>query len=116
MPEDCDDVEFNRRIGRRFRLVRLQQHISPPEVAAAVGISAELLHLYESGDAMIPATRLTDLAKTLHMPVEFFVHEQPLLDWFGHWKLLLEIRSLDPPTQEKIQRFVTDLAGDVTIS
>lgn len=106
----------NRRIGQRLDRVRQQQQMTLPEIAAISGISLRRINQFETGQQMISAAELSLLAETYEMPIEFFIHHEPLLDWVAEWQMLHSYRLLRPEQQEQIVRMVLDIVGDLGVS
>ena len=107
---------INLNIGRRLELVRLQRDLSIEELALRTGIRFDQLHAFESDEDMITAVELSEVADVLNMPIEFFIHDAPLLDCAGEWQALHAFRQLDRQNQERIVRLLSDLAGDVPVT
>jgi len=111
-----DNREFNRSLGQRLRLVRKQRSLSEIEVAETLRVTPRFLRKLESGRTAIAAVDLFLLAKKFDMPVEFFIHEEPLLDWSAEWQVVHAFRQLGTRQQERTVQFLLDLAGDVPVT
>ncbi|APZ93426.1 helix-turn-helix domain-containing protein [Fuerstiella marisgermanici] len=106
----------NLKIGRRLKLVRVQRDLSIEELASRTGIRFDQLHAFESDEDMITAVELSEVADVLNMPVEFFIHDAPLLDCAGEWQVLHAFRQLDRPKQQRVVQLLSDLLGDVSVT
>jgi len=62
-------------LGNRLRFRREQLGIGSPKAAAHVGVALETYEKYETGQHLIPATQLADLAELLAVPVFYFFEE-----------------------------------------
>ena len=59
-------------VGSRLRQRRTALGISPPKLAATLGIAYQQLYKYEQAKNRISASRLYEFSKTLRVPVAFF--------------------------------------------
>lgn len=64
--------KIDRHIGERLREVRLKKSMTVADLAAQMGITAETLVRYESGDLRCPASHLFLAAQVLEVPVGVF--------------------------------------------
>jgi transcriptional regulator with XRE-family HTH domain len=103
-------------IGQRLRMVRTNLGLTLAQLAEVSGIRPEQIDAFEVDDDLITAVELISLAKALKMPVEFFVHEGPLLDCSGEWQLLHAFRRLSPGQQIYIVQLIADLAADCPVT
>ena len=62
-------------LGNRLRFRREQLSIGSPKAAAHVGVALETYEEYETGEHLIPAKQLADLAELLAVPVFYFFEE-----------------------------------------
>lgn len=62
-------------LGNRLRFRREQRGIGLPRAAAHVGVTLPTYEEYETGERLIPATQLADLAELLAVPVFYFFEE-----------------------------------------
>lgn len=110
------DRNINLNIGRRLKLVRRQRDLSVEELALRSGIRFDQLHAFESDEDMITAVELHEVAKALNMPIEFFIHDAPLLDCAGEWQALHTFRHLDPQKQQRVVQLLSELVDDVSVT
>lgn len=107
----------NQEIGRRLRLARLNREMTIAELCEQLGFrDTTLLEQYETGQAVISATHLKMMALVLDVPVEFLLHDQPLMDCLDDLQLWGWLRSLHANQRREITRLVVELATDVAIS
>jgi transcriptional regulator with XRE-family HTH domain len=62
-------------LANRLRFRREQLRIGSPKAAAHVGVALETYEKYETGEHLIPAKQLADLAELLAVPVFYFFEE-----------------------------------------
>ena len=62
-------------LGNRLRFRREQLRIGSPKAAAHVGVALETYEEYETGEHLIPAKQLADLAELLAVPVFYFFED-----------------------------------------
>ncbi len=73
---DDDDVRtIDRLVGRQLRKRRLELGLSQQRLADAIGVTFQQIQKYEHGSNRVVASRLYDLAKVLHVSVEYFFAE-----------------------------------------
>ena len=65
-------TEVDQQVGARIRARRMALRISQSTLAEAVGITFQQIQKYEKGTNRIGSSRLTQLAKTLDVPVSYF--------------------------------------------
>jgi len=118
MNQSKSGASRNARIGQRLRLARINLDISHLDLCDELDRDCQCQELddYESGRVIIPAIHLDQLARTLGMPVEFFLHDQPLLDWAGEWQLLRAFRSMSLESQRHLMRLVLDVVAGKAVS
>ncbi len=74
MPDDSDTLtERSQAIGQCLRQARQKRQLSTEECARLIGVSAERLASYESGQALISLPELEILAYALDIPLEHFL-------------------------------------------
>jgi len=59
-------------VGSRLRQRRIALGISPPKLAAALGIAYQQLYKHEQAKNHISSSRLYELSKALDVPITFF--------------------------------------------
>lgn len=107
----------NTEIGQRIRLVRSNRGMSLLELCDQLKTcECGLLEQYESGRGDIPARHLKVVATILQMPVDFFLHEQPLMDAASECQLLSWFRVLTLNEKAQVMRLVRDIATGLVIS
>ena len=106
----------NFKIGQRLKLVRIQRDLSIEELALRTGIRFDQLHAFESDEDMITAVELHELAEVLNIPIEFFIHDAPLLDCAGEWQALHSFRQLDHQKQQRVVQLLSDLVVDIPVT
>jgi transcriptional regulator with XRE-family HTH domain len=62
-------------LGSRIRFRREQLRISAPRAAAHVGVALQTYEQYESGERLIPATQLAEVAEFFAVPVFYFFED-----------------------------------------
>ena len=67
-------------LGRRLRLRRSQLGMRPHIVASHLGVSPEDYVTYETGQTLIPAEHLAELAQLLRVPMFYFFRDVPISD------------------------------------
>src|SRR6476660_5359738 len=65
-------------LGIRIRFRREQLRIGPPRAAAHVGVALHTYEEYETGERLIPANQLANLAELLTVPVFYFFEDLPI--------------------------------------
>lgn len=104
-------------VGRRLRLARINRGMSILELCEQLGsCECEWLERYEAGQAVISAIHLKILAVILDVPVEFFLHDQPLMESKDDLQLLRWFRSLEANQRAHVLQLVADLKSDAAIS
>jgi transcriptional regulator with XRE-family HTH domain len=63
---------IDRLVGRQLRKRRLELGLSQQRLADAIGVTFQQIQKYEHGSNRVVASRLFDLAKVLHVTVEYF--------------------------------------------
>jgi len=63
---------IDRLVGRQLRARRLELGLSQQRLADAIGVTFQQIQKYEHGSNRVVASRLYDLAKILHVTVEYF--------------------------------------------
>ena len=72
---DGDVRTIDRMVGRQLRKRRLELGLSQQRLADAIGVTFQQIQKYEHGSNRVVASRLYDLAKVLHVSVEYFFAE-----------------------------------------
>ena len=62
-------------LGNRLRFRREQLRIGSPKAAAHVGVALETYEKYETGQHLIPAEQLAELAELFAVPVFYFFED-----------------------------------------
>src|SRR4026209_488373 len=65
-------------LGNRLRFRREQLGIGSPTAAAHVGVALKTYEEYETGERLIPANQLANLAELLAVPVFYFFEDLPI--------------------------------------
>ena len=73
-PSETNDSirAIDRLVGRHLRARRLELGLSQQRLAEAIGVTFRQIQKYEHGSNRVVASRLYDLAKVLHVTVEYF--------------------------------------------
>ncbi len=74
-PSDSNDTSIraiDQLVGRQLRARRLELGLSQQRLADAIGVTFQQIQKYEHGSNRVVASRLYDLAKVLHVTVEYF--------------------------------------------
>ncbi|GAB5440085.1 MAG: hypothetical protein Fues2KO_04340 [Fuerstiella sp.] len=116
MDYNSPHFHVNSVIGRRLRMARINLGLTLVDTAERTSISADQLERFESDDDLITAVELMILAKTFCLPVEFFIHDDRLLDCTGEWQLLHAFRQLSASQQVCIQKLIAEIAADRPLS
>lgn len=64
-------------VGRRVRMARLSAGFSQERLAKALQVSFQQVQKYEKGTNRIGASRLSDIAGVLQVPVAYFFEDAP---------------------------------------
>ncbi len=64
-------------VGARLRVRRTLLGMSQTTVGDAIGLTFQQMQKYERGANRISASRLFDLSRVLHVPVEYFFDDMP---------------------------------------
>lgn len=64
--------QYERDLGHRIRLRRVEQKMSQDELGKKLGVSFQQVQKYEKGVNRIGAGRLEEIARALEVPVSFF--------------------------------------------
>ncbi|MDF2966050.1 MAG: hypothetical protein K0Q51_1438 [Rickettsiaceae bacterium] len=59
-------------VSRQLKQRRLLLGISQQEVARALGLSVQQIQKYETGENRLSSSKLYQIAKSLHAPIEYF--------------------------------------------
>ena len=65
--------EIDAYVGHKLKQIRLASGISQTELAEAAGVTFQQLQKYEEGANRVSIGRLYSLAKTLDVPLDYFV-------------------------------------------
>jgi transcriptional regulator with XRE-family HTH domain len=79
--DDPDDIDLH--VGNRIKLRRQVLKISQQRLAAAVGVSFQMVQKYESGVNRVSASRLLRMAAFLKSPISYFFEDLP--EQFGEF-------------------------------
>jgi transcriptional regulator with XRE-family HTH domain len=71
-PEDEGPHPVDTHVGARVKSRRLMLGLSQEELAKSIGLTFQQVQKYERGTNRISVSRLTDIAKALKTPLEFF--------------------------------------------
>ena len=97
------------RVGAHIRSRRIAMGITQQGLAAALGISFQQIQKYETGLNRISASRLYDVARTLHAPIGYFF-DGPALGSGA------DAGPQDQPiTPLRLSRDVSDMAGALSL-
>lgn len=80
-PSETNDESLraiDRLVGRHLRRRRLELGLSQQRLAQAIGVTFQQIQKYEHGTNRVVASRLYDLAKVLHVDVEYFFADAAL--------------------------------------
>lgn len=69
---------IDRLVGQQLRRRRLELGLSQQRLAQAIGVTFQQIQKYEHGTNRVVASRLYDLAKVLHVDVEYFFADAAL--------------------------------------
>ncbi len=64
-------------VGSRLRLRRKLLGMTQTDLGDAIGVRFQQVQKYESGKNRVSASRLCDLARVLHVPIDFFFEDMP---------------------------------------
>ena len=112
---DDREIAFTKRVGSRVALARRQLGISKTELAETIGVPETTLDQYEQGHATISACMLYRVADMFQLPMEFFVDDAPVFDWFGDGQLFHSYQKLDRRRRRELVRFMRLVACDSPI-
>jgi transcriptional regulator with XRE-family HTH domain len=113
-------------LGHRIRLRRVEQKISQAELGDALGVSFQQVQKYEKGVNRVGASRLTQIANALTVPVSFFydvsskveeVQSLLFLDSSFSLRLLRAYAKIDSQdVQRKLVALMEAIAGVIEAS
>ena len=95
-------TEFDRRVGGRISTYREIKNISRKALGVALGVTRQQIQKYEKGTDRLRASRLSEIAKCLDVPMATLLGEEADL---GEGKNLLECLRL-PGSAELLEAFV----------
>jgi len=61
--------DIDQKVGQNIRWFRMQRGLSQHALAQLLGISYQQLYKYENGLSSIAASRLSDISRTLNVPI-----------------------------------------------
>lgn len=70
------ETEFNQALGQRLSLLRQARRMSQEYVGAAIGVRAQQIHKYETGENKITPERLSACAALFGVPIGYFYGEE----------------------------------------
>jgi transcriptional regulator with XRE-family HTH domain len=81
-------------LGQKLRLLRKKNDLTLQSLAQTLGISAQQVQKYETGEDRLPAVRLIELCKTFNFEIRNFLSEN------GHFGMAEANDSYTPPPSE----------------
>lgn len=81
-------------LGQKLRFLRKKNDLTLQSLAQTLGISAQQVQKYETGEDRLPAVRLIELCKTFNFEIQNFLGEQ------GHYGMAEANDSYTPPPAE----------------
>lgn len=95
-------TEFDRRVGGRISTYRKIKNLSRKALGVALGVTRQQIQKYEKGTDRLRASRLSEIAKCLDVPMAALLGEEADL---AGGKNLLELLGL-PGAADLIEAFV----------
>ena len=101
-------TEFDIRLSRAVKIMRMKMGRSQKEVAAGIGITFQQYQKYETGDNRIPASRLNDICKFLEVGMTDIIKEAngPHLHSKKMTKLIEALYQLPPERLKTVSEVV----------
>lgn len=102
-------------MGFRLRQVRSLNKLSQEYIGERLGVSAQTVHRYETGEIQIPTENIAKCAKALHTPVGFFYGEgdqQPAPSNINRVGLLVAAEIMELP-DDNIRKSVYHLVRSI---
>ena len=65
-------MDFNVAIGKRLMLIRMSANLTQGELGDRLGVKAQQVHKYETGENRLTAERIKDCAQIFGVPVNYF--------------------------------------------
>jgi transcriptional regulator with XRE-family HTH domain len=69
------ETNFNIRLGKKLRLVRLSLGLTQTKVAQAINVTFQQIQKYEKGTNGVSSSRLMQLSQFLKTPINYFYEE-----------------------------------------
>lgn len=70
-----DEIEFNTALGRRIATLRQSRRVSQGFLGLHIGVTAQQVHKYETGECRITPEKLGTCANILDVPIGYFFGE-----------------------------------------
>lgn len=72
-PEDEGPHPVDTHVGAKVKIRRLMLGMSQEELAKSIGLTFQQVQKYERGTNRISVSRLTDIARALKTPIDYFI-------------------------------------------
>jgi transcriptional regulator with XRE-family HTH domain len=69
---DLDKDTFKRAMGKCLHYLRVTRHLSLEDIGIKIGVSAQQIHKYETGESMVSPLHLQQYAAVFNVPVGYF--------------------------------------------
>ncbi len=100
-------------VGKRIRAARILAGATQEELASRIGTTFQQLQKYEKAENRISASRLSDLAYALSVPIEALFEqntpENPLILDKTTLKMIASFSQLSKDKQKLVSKLVKDL-------
>lgn len=100
-------------VGKRIRAARTLAGATQEELASRIGITFQQLQKYEKAENRISASRLSDLAHALSIPIQVLFEqdtpENPLILDKATLKMIASFSQLSKDKQKLVSKLVKDL-------
>jgi len=71
-----DNLDFNANLGKKLSFLRQNRRLSQGELGDLLGVRAQQIHKYETGENKLSAERLKDCADLLGVSINYFFIEK----------------------------------------
>ncbi len=71
-----ENIDFNANLGRKLSFLRQNRRLSQGELGDLIGVRAQQIHKYETGENRLSAERLKNCADILGVSINYFFIEK----------------------------------------
>lgn len=112
---DIDDAvsvvrpeEKKKQVGKRLKKMRIEKGLTLKELSALVGLSYSQLSLIENGENNLTEKRAADIARVLHVGVEWLLYGKERNKHFPADRKMMEWLKDHPEIREEIWKMMGD--------